>query len=87
MSFHNNRKSRRINLSQHGILFAEGKMIGTCDVLDVSSGGARLVMNSSIELPSEFILSLARLGRVYRNCQLVWRSEIQAGVRFVRDSA
>lgn len=83
MSFQNQRKSRRINLDQHGILFVEGKMIGTCDVLDVSVGGARLVMKSSIELPPEFILSLARLGRVNRNCKLVWRSDTQAGVRFV----
>ena len=84
--FHNKRLSRRGNFHRQAIVFAEGKMIGTCDVVDVSSEGARLVTGSGLDLPDEFVLSLARLGRVYRNCKVVWRSDAQAGVRFEADS-
>jgi hypothetical protein len=87
MSFTNKRTSRRVNLlNRHGMLFSKGKMIGTCDVLDISVGGARLVLSPGFELPEGFVLSLARLGRVYRKCKVVWRSETQAGVQFESES-
>jgi len=81
----NLRVSRRSSPNQRGIVFAGGKMIGTCNVVDVSAAGARLLTGSGLVLPDEFVLSIAQLGRVYRNCEVVWRSDTQAGIRFAPD--
>jgi PilZ domain len=51
-----------------------------CIVCDMSHTGARILIDSTVELPSEFLLLLSR--NVTRRCTLVWRRERQAGVRF-----
>jgi len=86
MSFQNLRVSRRASPNQRGIVFAGGRMIGTCDVVDVSAAGARLLTGPGLVLPEEFVLSIAQLGRVYRNCEVLWRSDTQAGIRFAPDT-
>lgn len=51
-----------------------------CVIVDISQSGARLVVDTAIELPGEFLLMLSR--NVSRRCTLVWRSERKVGVRF-----
>lgn len=53
-----------------------------CIVLDVSDGGAAIrLINSDIEIPPSF--SLAVRGTADRKCELCWRVDDKAGVRFL----
>ena len=54
-----------------------------CTVLDVSDGGARLMVASPGHLPKEFWLLLTRSGARRRRCKLVWRSDVEIGVRYL----
>lgn len=47
---------------------------------DISQTGARLIVNSTIELPDTFSLLLSK--DVARQCRVVWRREKQVGVNF-----
>ena len=62
----------------------DGKPIGACHLCDVSATGARLSMPPRLlaKLPEDFILVLAKRGKVHRRCRIVWRSEDEVGVRF-----
>jgi hypothetical protein len=51
-----------------------------CVVVDISQSGARLVIDTAIELPDQFLLMLSR--NVSRRCTLIWRRERKVGVRF-----
>lgn len=51
-----------------------------CVVVDISQTGARLVVDTAVDLPKEFLLVLSR--NVSRRCTLVWRDERKVGVRF-----
>ncbi len=55
-----------------------------CIIKDVSETGARVTTHSPDQLPDEFILCLTSGGALRRLCKVVWRSETEAGVRFVR---
>ena len=54
-------------------------------MLNVSESGAKLVLSTSDALPTEFLLSFSRDGRVRRRCQLKWRDGDKIGVRFIFD--
>jgi hypothetical protein len=85
MATHNNRKHKRIPLKHEAMIFVGGKLTARCRVLDISATGARLALDREAIVPNEFMLSLARMGQVYRGCQLVWRSDTEAGVAFHRE--
>lgn len=51
-----------------------------CVIVDISNSGARLVVDTTIDLPKEFLLMLSR--NVSRRCTLVWREDRKVGVRF-----
>ena len=53
-----------------------------CTVLDVSEGGARIVLAPSVELPKEFHLVLSKQG-TRRHCRLAWRADEELGVAFL----
>jgi hypothetical protein len=57
-----------------------------CVIDNISDGGARLVVDSSIQgLPlREFFLVLSSTGMAYRHCRLVWVNGDQIGVSFSR---
>jgi hypothetical protein len=48
----------------------------------MSEGGARLALSNAHSLPSEFTLTIAHLGQIYRT-RTVWRSMTEAGVEFL----
>ena len=55
-----------------------------CVVQDISSAGAKIVIDGAHTLPATLRLGFARDTRTGRNCQVVWRRGNRAGVKFVR---
>lgn len=53
-----------------------------CVVSDISQTGAKLDVEQPDELPNTFRLLLSGRGGIYRQCQVVWRSNGQIGVHF-----
>jgi hypothetical protein len=79
------RKSRRRPIRYYaeiGTVGGEGCL--PCLVKDVSETGARVATHSPDQLPDRFILRLTNEGALQRVCKVVWRSETEAGVTFVK---
>jgi PilZ domain len=55
-----------------------------CLVQDISSAGAKIVLDGANALPATLRLAFARDARTGHNCQVVWRRGNLAGVKFVR---
>jgi hypothetical protein len=55
-----------------------------CVVQDISSAGAKIVLDGAHALPATLRLAFARDARTGHNCQVVWRRGNLAGVKFVR---
>ena len=84
--FQNQRKHRRRNVRIEAALAdAAGTDIGTCMIMNISEGGARLSRLESVALPDKFYLLLTKGTTVRRLCEVAWRneSEYEAGVRFL----
>jgi hypothetical protein len=64
--------------------FGDGSASTSCEVLDISDGGARLrpLLCTPKMLPEKFVLLLSTCGRVKRNCRVIWRSNLELGVQF-----
>jgi hypothetical protein len=61
----------------------DGQHITITHTLDFSTGGAKISIDRSIDLPAEFRITLSERGDVQRLCQLVWRKANEVGVRFI----
>ena len=63
---------------------------GTClrdgMVYDVSETGARLTLADDEQVPDSLVLLLSRNGSARRHCQIVWRSGINVGIKFVPEN-
>lgn len=81
----NKRKQSRVAIRHVGAIYADGTLLGECTVLDVSVGGARLMLKQQTEVPLQFTLFMSRGGSVQRRCQTVWQTEKEAGVRFIEE--
>jgi hypothetical protein len=82
------RRDRRYYVAQGArIAGADGGILTTCRILDISARGARLEMDALDTVPDDFILLLSRDGRLRRQCLTVWRSETAIGVEFVPDAS
>jgi hypothetical protein len=55
-----------------------------CVVQDISSAGAKIVVEGAQSLPAALRLAFARDARTGHNCQVVWRRGNMAGLKFVR---
>jgi hypothetical protein len=53
-----------------------------CELKDISTTGARLRFNDPKCAPQEFLIELSR--GVLRWCQVIWRSETEIGIRFIK---
>lgn len=53
-----------------------------CAISDVSASGARLNLESDVELPAEFVLLLTPNGGARRHCRVIWRDGLLVGVKF-----
>jgi len=54
-----------------------------CSVLDVSDGGARILVPARTRISKEFWLLLSKDGARRRRCQIAWRSDDQIGVSYL----
>jgi hypothetical protein len=64
-------KSGKIHLGKHAV---------PCTVQNLSEAGAKLQVQTTEGLPSEFIFSMA--DRPARACEVIWRDQAKLGVRF-----
>jgi hypothetical protein len=55
-----------------------------CQVRNISSAGAKLVLSESVTLPEEFEIHIPQKGRTFR-ARLRWRTPDGAGIEFLRD--
>ena len=66
------------------VCVGDGSVARKCSLIDVSEGGARIFVGRGVELPARVILVDPRTGLSHR-AALVWRTETEAGVRFVEE--
>ena len=84
------RKAERVTfangLKVH-LMAIDGTWRRTCEILDVSSTGARLLVEESIEglQLKEFFLLLSSTGLVYRRCEMVRVNGEEIGVKFLEE--
>lgn len=84
MSSSNRRRNPRAKLVREAVIHYRCKLIAKCTVLDISESGAKIFVDQSITLPLEFTLQMSKNGAVSRQCQLIWRTHDQIGVRFFK---
>src|SRR5262249_22654855 len=65
----------------------DGSDVRECQVRDISVTGARIKIEKLNDLPSEFILLLATIGKPHRRCHVVWQTATEAGVQFLVEEA
>ena len=63
----------------------DGSRLRRCEVLDVSEGGARIMVSFQDQLPKEFWLVLTSDRTRRRRCRMVWRSDTQIGLAYLGD--
>jgi hypothetical protein len=73
------RMRRRLQRAWLVIDSVEGR--SECQVMDISSEGARLVVASGLSLPKRFGVALVP-NSPPRECERVWRNGDMAGIRF-----
>src|SRR3954449_8861032 len=77
------RKTRRQPIQRHvWIDLANGTPLIECALGNMSDTGAKLVLPGHKQLPSQFILCLAKDGRVARKCRIAWAEGDTIGVEF-----
>ena len=63
--------------------FCDGEQPRPCQVLDISNGGARLIVFADTSaIPDTFTLLLSPSAKVRRVCHVAWRTERELGVKF-----
>lgn len=72
--------SRRKVVLKPGVISFQGEHVG-CIVLNISTGGAGLVLEDDDALPAGFDLELNG-ENIRRRCLLVWRNDRHLGVLF-----
>ena len=66
------------------VYVGDGSLARRCRLVDLSSGGARILVGRGAELASHVILVDPRTGLSQR-AAVVWRSEVEVGVRFLEE--
>jgi hypothetical protein len=69
------------------IMAIDGTWRRTCGMLDVSSTGARLLVEGSVEglQLKEFFLLLSSTGLAYRRCEMIRINGDEMGLRFLEE--
>jgi hypothetical protein len=79
------KREARKSLHQSGWITLEGGFAARpCVVQDLSTTGAKIMIDDPNSLPAKLRLAFARDARTGRNCEVVWRRGKSAGVKFVR---
>ncbi len=84
-----NRRSSRVRFEHRypaNLMGVDGTWRRSCFLLDVSTTGAKLEVEGSIEVlrAREFFLLLSSTGLAFRRCELVWVDGTMAGVHFIK---
>jgi hypothetical protein len=66
-----------------GLNFGRTAPQRSCTIKNISRGGARLHVGLLIGLPDRFGLLISPVKTIHRECQLVWSSEFEVGIKFV----
>jgi hypothetical protein len=82
------RKSERVRLEHKrpvNLMGVDGTWRRSCLLLDVSSTGARLDVDGTLEVlqAKEFFLLLSSTGLAFRRCELIRVDGSEVGVRFI----
>jgi hypothetical protein len=79
------RKTLRRSIRYPGVIDLGGDQTPIpCTLCDASQDGAQLLIDDSRPLPDGFVLVLGYDGTARRLCKVVWRSENQVGVEFIK---
>jgi hypothetical protein len=62
----------------------EGSARRNCMIWDISEVGAKLTVDTQVEIPDEFTLVLSALAEEGRPCRVVWRSKQQIGIQILK---
>ena len=84
MALSKKREPRKLLGKRAWITLDGGFAARQCVVADISSAGARIILEEAIALPARLRLAFARDARTGRICQVVWRRGKSAGVKFLR---
>ena len=76
------RRGRRAPLTQTGTIKIGLFKKVSCEIRDLSSGGARIIAPDDIDLPEEFYLRTEKKTRL-RPCLRRWQSGRETGVEFI----
>jgi hypothetical protein len=79
--FEKRRHERVLTLKTADILFDKAGNARECAIVDISEGGACLLVETSLDLPDTFELTTHRDG-LTRTCHVAWRSAHKVGVSF-----
>jgi hypothetical protein len=83
MALTKKREARR-SVQQAGWITLEGGFAARqCNVLDLSTTGAKIVLDDPSSVPAKIRLAFSRDARNGRSCEVVWRRGKTIGVRFV----
>jgi hypothetical protein len=83
MALTKKREARR-SVQQPGWITLEGGFAARqCTVLDLSSAGAKIVLDDPQSVSARVRLAFSRDARTGRTCEVVWRRGKTIGVRFV----
>jgi PilZ domain len=78
------KREARKSLSQPGWITLEGGFaMRPCVVQDMSSTGAKIMIDDPNVLPARLSLAFTRDARTGRNCEVVWRRGKSVGIKFV----
>jgi hypothetical protein len=78
------REPRKLLRQSAWITLDGGFAARQCVVHDISTAGAKIVIDGAQALPARLRLAFARDARTGHNCQVVWRRGNMAGVKFLR---
>jgi hypothetical protein len=63
--------------------FGRNTLRRPCMIRNISEGGARLHIGLLLDPPEYFDLMIPSGGNFCHHCKIIWRSELDIGVRFV----
>jgi hypothetical protein len=85
MALDTKKRAARKSMRQSGWITLDGGFAARqCVVHDISSSGAKIIIDDDNTLPAKLRLAFSRDARTGRNCEVVWRRGKTFGVKFVR---
>lgn len=84
MAKERNKRDARKSVRQSGWITLDGGFAARpCEVVDLSTSGAKLTIAEAVSLGPKLRLAFSRDARTGRNCEVVWRRGTTIGVKFV----